>query len=144
MLKENPRSRPNVYQVLREACLMQGLEVPIRDVCNSTQYIIITNVSRSMLAEHNPKFAGINNYRLLKHRLLLHQLLARSTHHPPNKNRLSQTLYLCVGVGQQPHNQLLRSQARLLSEAHLETHLRHWIPSHLQEMWMSCRPDFPV
>jgi serine/threonine protein kinase len=32
MLKENPISRPNIYQVLREACLMQGIEVPIRDV----------------------------------------------------------------------------------------------------------------
>jgi len=32
MLRENPQSRPNVYQVLREACLMQGIEVPIRDV----------------------------------------------------------------------------------------------------------------
>ncbi|TVY58020.1 Serine/threonine-protein kinase ppk30 [Lachnellula cervina] len=32
MLKENPKSRPNVYQVLRESCLMQGLEVPIKDI----------------------------------------------------------------------------------------------------------------
>ncbi|KAM3070390.1 Ark- serine/threonine protein kinase [Clarireedia jacksonii] len=32
MLKENPRSRPNIYQVLREACLMQGIEVPIKDI----------------------------------------------------------------------------------------------------------------
>lgn len=32
MLKENPRSRPNIYQVLREVCLMQGIEVPIKDV----------------------------------------------------------------------------------------------------------------
>ncbi|PBP24976.1 nak/nak-unclassified protein kinase [Diplocarpon rosae] len=32
MLKENPQSRPNIYQVLREACLMQGLEVPIEDI----------------------------------------------------------------------------------------------------------------
>lgn len=32
MLKENPKSRPNIYQVLREACLMQGIEVPIKDV----------------------------------------------------------------------------------------------------------------
>ncbi|CZT49362.1 related to serine/threonine kinase ARK1 [Rhynchosporium secalis] len=32
MLKENPKSRPNVYQVLREACLMQGLTVPIKDI----------------------------------------------------------------------------------------------------------------
>jgi hypothetical protein len=33
MLKENPKSRPNIYQVLREACMMQGIEVPIKDVC---------------------------------------------------------------------------------------------------------------
>lgn len=32
MLKENPKSRPNIYQALREACLMQGIEVPIQDV----------------------------------------------------------------------------------------------------------------
>ncbi|KAH8658781.1 kinase-like domain-containing protein [Tricladium varicosporioides] len=32
MLKENPKSRPNIYQVLREACLMQGIEVPIDDI----------------------------------------------------------------------------------------------------------------
>jgi len=32
MLKENPKSRPNIYQVLREACLMQGFEPPIKDV----------------------------------------------------------------------------------------------------------------
>lgn len=32
MLKEKPSSRPNIYQVLREACLMQGIEVPIKDV----------------------------------------------------------------------------------------------------------------
>jgi len=33
MLKEHPKSRPNIYQVLREACLMQRIEVPIKDVC---------------------------------------------------------------------------------------------------------------
>ncbi|TVY71218.1 Serine/threonine-protein kinase ppk30, partial [Lachnellula suecica] len=32
MLKENPKSRPNIYQVLREACLMQGIEIPIKDI----------------------------------------------------------------------------------------------------------------
>ncbi|KAJ5054638.1 uncharacterized protein L3040_000905 [Drepanopeziza brunnea f. sp. 'multigermtubi'] len=32
MLKEKPQSRPSVYQVLREACLMQGIEVPIKDI----------------------------------------------------------------------------------------------------------------
>ncbi|KAF3342676.1 putative RING finger membrane protein C15C4.06c [Verticillium dahliae VDG2] len=32
MLRENQQSRPNVYQVLREACAMQGREVPIHDI----------------------------------------------------------------------------------------------------------------
>ena len=32
MLRENPGSRPNIYQVLRESCLMQGREVPINNV----------------------------------------------------------------------------------------------------------------
>ncbi|KFY90607.1 hypothetical protein V500_05091 [Pseudogymnoascus sp. VKM F-4518 (FW-2643)] len=32
MLREKPDSRPNVYQVLREACEMQGIEVPIKDI----------------------------------------------------------------------------------------------------------------
>lgn len=32
MLKEDPRNRPNIYQVLRESCSMRGKEVPIRDV----------------------------------------------------------------------------------------------------------------
>ncbi|ODH38886.1 NAK/BIKE protein kinase [Paracoccidioides brasiliensis] len=32
MLREDPRERPNIYLVLREACLMQGKEVPIKDI----------------------------------------------------------------------------------------------------------------
>ncbi|KAK2839224.1 hypothetical protein FQN49_006353 [Arthroderma sp. PD_2] len=32
MLKEHPKERPNVYQVLRETCHMRGKEVPIRDI----------------------------------------------------------------------------------------------------------------
>ncbi|KAI0166081.1 kinase-like protein [Xylariaceae sp. FL1272] len=32
MLREAPKSRPNIYQVLRESCLMQGREVPIQDI----------------------------------------------------------------------------------------------------------------
>ena len=33
MLRENQISRPNIYQVLRESCSMQGREIPIHDVC---------------------------------------------------------------------------------------------------------------
>ncbi|KKK23337.1 hypothetical protein P175DRAFT_0505192 [Aspergillus ochraceoroseus IBT 24754] len=32
MLKESPQKRPNIYLVLREACQMQGKEVPIHDI----------------------------------------------------------------------------------------------------------------
>ncbi|KAI2464190.1 kinase-like protein [Annulohypoxylon bovei var. microspora] len=32
MLREDLRSRPNIYQVLRESCLMQGIDVPIHDI----------------------------------------------------------------------------------------------------------------
>ncbi|KAL9469145.1 hypothetical protein ACSS6W_010839 [Trichoderma asperelloides] len=32
MLKENHQSRPNIYQVLKEACAMQNREVPIHDI----------------------------------------------------------------------------------------------------------------
>ena len=46
MLKENPKSRPNIYQVLREACLMQGKEVPIKDVC---QIHVIRNSKLTMV-----------------------------------------------------------------------------------------------
>ncbi|KAI9367605.1 kinase-like domain-containing protein [Aspergillus egyptiacus] len=32
MLQESPQKRPNIYQVLREVCHMQGREVPIHDI----------------------------------------------------------------------------------------------------------------
>ncbi|KAI6777670.1 Serine/threonine-protein kinase-like protein [Emericellopsis cladophorae] len=32
MLRENLQSRPNIYQVLKEACALQGREVPIHDI----------------------------------------------------------------------------------------------------------------
>ncbi|EFQ33312.1 uncharacterized protein GLRG_08456 [Colletotrichum graminicola M1.001] len=32
MLRESPQARPNIYQVLREGCAMQGRDVPIQDI----------------------------------------------------------------------------------------------------------------
>lgn len=32
MLKEHPQKRPNIFEVVREICHMQGKDVPIRDV----------------------------------------------------------------------------------------------------------------
>ena len=34
-LNEDPRNRPNVYQVLKEVCSMRGIEVPIKDIYSS-------------------------------------------------------------------------------------------------------------
>jgi AP2-associated kinase len=36
MLKEDPRDRPNIYEVVREVCKMQGKEIPIKDVRHTT------------------------------------------------------------------------------------------------------------
>ena len=32
MLQEKPNSRPDIYQVVKEVCIMQGTEIPIPDV----------------------------------------------------------------------------------------------------------------
>lgn len=32
MLKEDPKQRPNIYQVVKEVCSMRGAEVPIKDI----------------------------------------------------------------------------------------------------------------
>lgn len=39
MLSENPQSRPNIYQVLREVCTMQGIEIPIKNVCEISIFV---------------------------------------------------------------------------------------------------------
>ncbi|EAA33682.2 hypothetical protein GE21DRAFT_4179 [Neurospora crassa] len=36
MLQENQQARPNIYQVLREACAMQGKEPPVKDIYTGT------------------------------------------------------------------------------------------------------------
>ncbi|KAF6842658.1 nak nak-unclassified protein kinase [Colletotrichum musicola] len=38
MLLENPQARPNIYQVLREGCAMQGRDVPIHDIYSGKQH----------------------------------------------------------------------------------------------------------
>ncbi|CAK1354043.1 Serine/threonine-protein kinase ppk30 [Cercospora beticola] len=38
MLKEDPKNRPNIYQVLKEVCSMRGVPVPVQDIyANRTQ-----------------------------------------------------------------------------------------------------------
>lgn len=43
MLKENPQKRPNIYEVVWEVCLMQGKEVPIKDVSVFLHCILINH-----------------------------------------------------------------------------------------------------
>lgn len=40
MLRENQQSRPNIYQVLQEACAMQGRKVPVKDVRRIISYLL--------------------------------------------------------------------------------------------------------
>lgn len=40
MLKEDPRNRPNIYEVVHEVCKMQGKEVPIKDVCRRMPLLV--------------------------------------------------------------------------------------------------------
>ncbi|KAI8964112.1 hypothetical protein F5Y11DRAFT_317306 [Daldinia sp. FL1419] len=49
MLREDLRSRPNIYQVLRESCRMQGREVPIHDIYSGQSHSQ-TRISESQAA----------------------------------------------------------------------------------------------
>ena len=51
MLREKPQARPNIYQVVREVCLMRGTDVPIKDVSwqsrRGTISLICADIHRS-------------------------------------------------------------------------------------------------
>lgn len=44
-LSEDPRNRPNVYQVLKEVCSMRGVEVPIKDIYSGGQNVMSSQAS---------------------------------------------------------------------------------------------------
>lgn len=46
-LSEDPRNRPNVYQVLKEVCSMRGVEVPIKDIYSGGQNVMSQASSNS-------------------------------------------------------------------------------------------------
>lgn len=62
MLREDLRSRPTIYQVLRESCVMQGRDVPIHDVC---VFLIYSNTRltdfRSTLVNPKNQVEGRNS-----------------------------------------------------------------------------------
>ena len=56
MLRESPQQRPNIYQVIREVCLIRGTDIPIKDVSISLcPGQIIAHSSRYMLAGQIPR-----------------------------------------------------------------------------------------
>lgn len=62
MLRENPQLRPNIYQVVREVCILRGTDTPIKDVCLSAAYLYYADHIRSTLLGHLQKFDETSNY----------------------------------------------------------------------------------
>jgi AP2-associated kinase len=74
MLRENPQSRPNIYQVVVEVCSMRHRSVPIKDVSapNYPSLLRLTCI-RYTPTELNQRTAETSNYRLPAQTLLLLQ-----------------------------------------------------------------------
>ncbi|KAL7947411.1 ARK family serine/threonine protein kinase [Trichoderma barbatum] len=61
MLQENMQSRPNIYQVLKEACAMQGREMPIHDIYSgraSADHRLSQHASATDLKPHQAPVVG--------------------------------------------------------------------------------------
>jgi hypothetical protein len=73
MLRENPQSRPNIYQVIVEVCSMRHRPIPIKDVCllPTFHYHLLTT-SRYTPTVHNQKRGETSNYQIPKRALLRH------------------------------------------------------------------------
>lgn len=104
MLKENPQKRPNIYEVVREACQMQGKEVPIRDVgFHPPARQALADLSRSTPTALCPKHESIKSYLPHLKRLLQSVLRFRL---PFKKRRLSQKSHPCEEDDQESPNHL--------------------------------------
>jgi AP2-associated kinase len=147
MLKENPKSRPNIYQVLREACLMQRLEVPIKDVCqNLSSTKLKAHYGRFTPEEHSQNPDAISNYHL-QNQVLHHRRSLELFFHPPHSNNQSfLTLYQCAGGGllHKMHKGILLNRAPPQCGALPATLLRHWIPNLLLGPLMRHPVDSPA
>ncbi|KAI1808031.1 hypothetical protein F4811DRAFT_380340 [Daldinia bambusicola] len=55
MLREDLRSRPNIYQVLRESCRMQGREVPIHDIYSQQSHLEAKRSENQITAGKDPR-----------------------------------------------------------------------------------------
>lgn len=125
MLKENPKSRPNIYQVLREACLMQGIEIPIKDVSSiSILQRSITHYGRFMPEGHSRNRGGTSNCHHQNLRLHHYRLLVRYSRRLHSNSKLFPRLCLCEG---EDHKEARK--AMLQNQAHLRCGELQAIPS---------------
>jgi len=109
MLKEDPKKRPNIYQVISEVCSMRGTKVPIKDVGNSCSLAkSATDSYRFTPSEHNQKRVALKNYRIEPQQSQLLHLSASAIRRLSHRLRLYLTYSRCV-VEDQHH---LRSQPR--------------------------------
>jgi len=69
MLREDPKKRPNIYQVVQEVCSMRGTTVPIKDVSFVAEFSNNTHADhlRFTPTDHNQKLKTTKSY----HRRLL-------------------------------------------------------------------------
>lgn len=65
MLRENPQLRPNIYQVVREVCMMRGTDIPIKDVRLPATCLCSADHIRYTPLEHLQRLDGINSYLCL-------------------------------------------------------------------------------
>ncbi|KAG0125835.1 hypothetical protein HOY82DRAFT_581273 [Tuber indicum] len=54
MLRESPQLRPNIYQVVREVCLMRGKEIPIKDIYSDRAAQKVKSVEKPVLPVQPP------------------------------------------------------------------------------------------
>lgn len=89
MLKESMHSRPNIYQVLKEGCAMQGREAPIKDVSalNSRPEFELTLMPRFMPDDPNPTLAETIALRPKLPRPIRSRLLVQFSRGPRRNSR---------------------------------------------------------
>jgi serine/threonine protein kinase len=104
MLQENPQRRPTIYEALKEACSMQGKDVPIRDVWNTFFYhccyyccTMLIDIGRSMRSEHSLKLAASKSFLLHPPR---HPESALFSPLPCKRRKLFLKSHQCVAAAQ--------------------------------------------
>lgn len=129
MLQESAQKRPNIYQILRQACQMQGREVPIKDVWT---FILLqhlqANSARFMPTGRHRKRADIKSSPRpqQKHRNSGPCSLRQSRRLMSLFRRLLQ----CVAGDQldrKLRSKTRHAQAHRLFVEHLQTRLLHWM-----------------